>query len=378
MDNIYCNTLRCCKIGNSFRKLIGIIWALRLLAARSAYSSHACCRKVRQSASNTQHLSLFHSLSLRRDKRNMAGAKIMTELINNNKVVLMRDPKTVRTKLDALLDAGFDKLIVITDFDYTLSRFTKNGHRCSTTHGVFEQAIAEEDKEFHAEISKLREKYLHIEFSPTMTIEEKTPYMEEWWQTSHKLIVENRFSREKIKEFTAKSQVMLRERAAEFVSFIEKQGSPLIVFSAGIGNIIQFVLEDQLGTVPKCLHILSNMMIFNKEGVCVNFSEPLVHTFNKNSSVVKKDAPFFHQISNRTCVLLLGDSLGDIHMDVGVEKETVVLKVGYLNFNFEQLTEKYLEEYDIVLIDDQTMNVPLTILKGFHEHSTQANEVPSA
>lgn len=49
-------------------------------------------------------------------------------------------------------------------------------------------------------------------------------------------------------------------------------------------------------------------------------------------------------------------------MDLGVEQENTVLRVGFLNFNTERLIDKYSKEYDIVIIDDPTFDVPLAIV----------------
>lgn len=40
---------------------------------------------------------------------------------------------------------------------------------------------------------------------------------------------------------------------------------PLIVFSAGVGDIIETVMKNQVGDIPETMHIISNLMIFNDQ-----------------------------------------------------------------------------------------------------------------
>ncbi|KAH7680145.1 Protein F25B5.3 c, partial [Aphelenchoides avenae] len=261
--------------------------------------------------------------------------------------VRIRDPTQLQAKLDTIIQGGFDRLLVISDFDYTLSRYkSKDGERCWTTHGVFESATEQFSPELKAKFDELKTKYIPIEYCPNMTVAEKTPYMEQWWTESHAFIVQQKFTRSQIEGFVTRSKLALRDGAEQLLETVERHRVPLVLFSAGIGNIIEIFLRRQLSTIPPSLHIVSNMMEFDEDDICTSFSEPLIHTFCKNASVIDHDLPFFKSLRERTNVILLGDSFGDLQMDVGVEREGVALKIGFLNFNVDQLLDKYMHGFD--------------------------------
>jgi cytosolic 5'-nucleotidase 3 len=92
----------------------------------------------------------------------------------------VRTPDEFARKWKKFCTDGLDKLIVIADFDQTLTpQFKPSGEHASSSHSVLmsskfvDPAVAAAEKE-------LFQKYFPIEMSPTMTQDEKLPYMVEW------------------------------------------------------------------------------------------------------------------------------------------------------------------------------------------------------
>ncbi|TKR80737.1 hypothetical protein L596_014758 [Steinernema carpocapsae] len=283
-----------------------------------------------------------------------------------NPKVRMRDPKAVEDKLVRLIEEGTENMIVFADFDYTLSRYHDgNGIRCSSSHGVFDTAAERTDKQLYEKLHAMNEKYMAIETCHLMSMEEKIPHMIEWWTRSHEKIVESKLHKEVVEEIVQDSKIVMRDRSHELFELLDAKEVPLVIFSAGVGTVIDIYLRQRLPRkeLPKNVHIISNMMIFDEENICINFTEPLIHVFCKNGSAVRHDDPFFHDFSERHNVVLMGDSLGDLEMHVGVERSGIVLKIGFLNHKFDTMLDKYLAEgaYDIVILDDQSVDIPLAI-----------------
>ena len=64
------------------------------------------------------------------------------------------------------------------------------------------------------------------------------------------------------------------------------------------------------------------------------FVGELLHVFNKNENVIHK-SDYFGNICNRSNILLMGDSLGDLRMAEGANCEKI-LKIGFLNDKVNQ------------------------------------------
>ncbi|ULT93111.1 hypothetical protein L3Y34_002950 [Caenorhabditis briggsae] len=287
----------------------------------------------------------------------MTGSILNLNQLLSSPQVHVKDIKALTDKLSKFVAGGADQLMVISDFDFTLSRFAdKSGNRCSSCYCVFDNAVGTNNPEWCRKFVGLYHKYGPVEHDHSLSIEEKVPFMEAWWQQSHELIIQGGFKREAIDDYVSRCNIQLRDNADIMMKKMTNHSVPFIIFSAGIGTIIEMYLKHKFG----------------KDGYVNSFSDPLIHVFCKNSSVMPADRTFSEQIHGRRNVILLGDSVGDAFMDVGVEEEQLSLKIGFVNHDFfqaDKLVDKYLNYFDIVLVHDQSMNVPNQILEAIYAKS---------
>ncbi|XP_044532852.1 7-methylguanosine phosphate-specific 5'-nucleotidase [Gracilinanus agilis] len=273
--------------------------------------------------------------------------------------VLMRHPQQVQEIIKSLKKGGGNRLQVISDFDMTLTRFGFNGKRCPTSYNILDNSkIVSEDCQ--KKLKDLLHYYYPIEIDPNRTIKEKYPLMVEWWTKAHDLLCQQKIQKYQIAQIVRDSDAMLRDGFETFFNTLYQSNVPLLIFSAGIGDILEEMIR-QMNVFHPNIHVVSNYMDFNESGYLQGFKGHLIHTYNKNSSVLE-DSKYFEQLQAKTNILLLGDSMGDLTMADGVSKVGNILKIGFLNDKVEERRERYMDAYDIVLEKDETLDVVNGIL----------------
>lgn len=275
--------------------------------------------------------------------------------------VLMKERGRVEETIYNMQQAGPDSLQVISDFDMTLTRFAYKGKRVPTTHNILDNRLLI-DENCKKKIKKLLKTYYPIEIDARLSTEEKLPLMVEWWTKVHELLIEQKIRKDMLAQVVRESRSKLREGYNVFFDHLAKHQVPLLIFSAGIGDVLEEVIRQNHVFHPN-VHIISNYMDFDHTGVLQAFKGQLIHTFNKREGALSH-AAHLTELKGRPNVLLLGDSLGDLTMADGVSNVQNILTIGFLNDQVEERKELYVNAFDIVLVKDESLEIPNAILKN--------------
>ncbi|XP_069777153.1 cytosolic 5'-nucleotidase 3 isoform X2 [Narcine bancroftii] len=276
------------------------------------------------------------------------------------KTVHIKNPERVEEIICSLIKGGASKLQIITDFDMTLSKFFQNGKKCSTCHSVIDNCNLITD-ECRKKLLQFRNTYYPIEVDPTISTEEKNPFMIEWWTKAHTLLIEQGIRKDKLAAVVRESDVVLRDGYELFFDKLNEHSIPVFIFSAGIGDVLEEVIT-QFGVFHSNVKVVSNFMDFDEEGVLKGFKGELIHVYNKHDGALRS-SEYFHKLKDNCNIILLGDSLGDLTMADGVQNIENILKIGFLNDKVEETLEKYINSYDIVLARDETLDLVNAILQ---------------
>lgn len=140
-------------------------------------------------------------------------------------------------------------------------------------------------------IQALFRHYHAIEVSTAYSREQKIPFMTEWYEKAHELMLREPVNPVGIRHTIADPETLLQLRpgVARLVGWAHRNQVPLVVFTAGLTNVASAVLLHKLGPPAACLPIVGNTLYFRDgaseaDSHATAFSEPLVHVRRRPKS----------------------------------------------------------------------------------------------
>lgn len=299
------------------------------------------------------------------EEKNRSSVLATTQIASiGNITCLFRDLDEFENKLGQVMKGGAKSLAIVSDFDYTLTHFTQadGRSRASSCHKILEDCGLL-PSEYHHAAQELQRVYYPLEIDPNLSWDERVKYMVEWVTKAHQLLLSSGLSIDKLKLAASQGsdagRVRLRAGVSTLFDMAQVNQVPIVVFSAGIADVLETVIHHNFKTtkLPDNAFVISNRCIFDeKTGKLIGFHEPLLHVFNKEFGAhFSPDHPVYKRLQHRENLILIGDSLGDINMSVGLpHNPNTLIKIGFLNDRPERLPE-YLKAFDVVILGDPSL-----------------------
>ena len=233
-----------------------------------------------------------------------------------------------------------DNICVFLDYDKTITSSTsEDSWAASANRKALGENIAND-------LDRYYEKYGPIEFDYNMDVKEREKYIIEWYDKCMELYYTYHLTKQKLKESIDNSKLILREGAKDFLFKLYENDIPVIILSAGIGNVIEQSLKKE-----KCyfdnIHMISNFIKFDENGNMIKFCDNMIHSLNKNIDKLG-EVNLKEKIRTKEYRIVIGDLVEDIYM-MGKYPEDKSLKIGFLNKNITENLDVYNKNFDIVL-----------------------------
>lgn len=275
------------------------------------------------------------------------------------KGILISNLESLKKKIEQIKKDGVSHLHIVSDFDRTLTPAFIDGKKPSTSFAQIREGGYLSEKYFQ-KAQVLFHKYQPLEISQEISLEEKKKHMSVWWEAHLNLMVKYGLQKSFIEDVINKKILKFRKGTKEFLDVLAIHKIPILIFSAGLGDIIkEFMISE--GVMHHNIHIISNLFEFDTHGKAIGCHKPVIHTFNKDEGQIK-DSPYYEQIKNKRNAILIGDMLSDCDMVHGLSHENVI-KIGFLNENIEKLKDEFLKNFDVIVLNDGTFDYINALLK---------------
>lgn len=288
--------------------------------------------------------------------RMSADHPILQQLnVCNNSNVKIKNLEATEAKLKKIVDGGYASLQVVTDYDHTLTRvFAEDGSRYECSWGVLDHSSLM-PKFYRDGTRELFLKFYPIEIDPNLSEEEKIPQIETWYNGAVSLLSKCDVHKDQLVEMVQKANTCMREGVEDAMLTLSDKGVPVLIFSAGMGDVLVRTLDKHNINHPN-VKVVSNFFKYDEAGRVDGFAGDMIHIFNKNESSIH-DSSYYSKLSQRTNAILLGDSMGDVKMTKGLPESHNVLRIGYLNEKVSERLPAYTEAFDIVLTEDPSVKL---------------------
>ena len=244
-----------------------------------------------------------------------------------------------------------ENMYVVMDFDGTITKYTK-----VDSWDVAGQGLGED---FKVELARLFNKYRPIELDYKISYEDKCKAMEDWYKQCINLYYKYNLTKNNLDKAIENCGIEFRDGIKTFFEYMNTKNVPVIILSAGIGNVIEGVLKNN-NCYYENMYIISNFINFDEKGNIHKFNGEIINSTNKRLDKIQLGI-WGKKLENRKYKLLLGDLIEDKNMLKSEEWDTTVT-VGFIEKALENLP-KFQDAFDIVLTnEDANYNKVMKIL----------------